>query len=126
MMSTATVAESRACHEFEFVGLLAKFIGHPRNLSRSFRASFPGRWQLATPQPRRKRQICEPDIQAEREEDRAEEDAVSRSRNDGEQAAEERRRLQIDKSPSARPATQLGANRLQSVLHPVSIGAMVS
>jgi hypothetical protein len=79
--------------------------------------------QLATPQPSGKGHRCEPDEQPELQEDRAEEDAVSRSRQDGDQDAEERRRRKVDKSQSARPATQLGANRMQSVLHPRSIGA---
>jgi hypothetical protein len=76
-----------------------------------------------TPQPGGKRHIYEPDVQPELQEDRAEEDAVSRPQQDGEQNADERRRCKVDKSPSARPATQLGANRMQSVLHPRSIGA---
>jgi hypothetical protein len=79
--------------------------------------------QLATPQPRGKGHICEPDEQPELQEDRADEDAVSRSRQDSDQDAEERRQPKVDKSQSARPATQLGANRMQSVLHPRSIGA---
>src|SRR6266480_6628071 len=79
--------------------------------------------QLATPQPRGKEHICEPDVQPERQEDHAEEDSVSRSRQGGDQNAEERRQCKVDKSHSARPATQFGANRMQSVLHPRSIGA---